>query len=74
MKAILAILMVAALAGCASRTEFGPCVGIGDEKDPHLTYKVSARNLIVGLVFWELLAPPVVVAVDEFYCPVAAKQ
>ena len=66
-------MMAIVLSGCTSHTEFGPCIGIGEEKNPNLVYKVSAQNLVVGIVFFQLIAPPVIVAIDEFYCPVGVK-
>lgn len=64
------ILLASTLSGCASRTDYGQCVGLGDKQNPNLYYKVSARNLVVGIVFIELIVPPIIVATDEFYCPV----
>lgn len=69
MKHIVIILAIL-LAGCASKTDFGPCVGINDKQDPALVYKISVRNLVVGIVFMELIAPPVYVVVDQLYCPI----
>jgi len=73
MKFLVSLMLVALLAGCTSQTHFGPCVGIADEKNPNFVYKVSAWNLVLGLVFFSLIAPPVFVVVDEFYCPVGVK-
>ena len=73
MKAFVVAMIVAALAGCTSRTEFGPCIGVGEDKDPKLVYKVSAWNLFVGFVFIEMLVPPIIVAVDQTFCPVGRK-
>jgi hypothetical protein len=73
MKAFAAVLILLALTGCTTRTEHGECVGLGDEKKPDLVYKVSARNLIICIVFLELIVPPVIVVVDDFYCPVGKK-
>jgi len=73
MKILIAIFMIGILAGCASSTEFGPCVGIGDAQNPHLIYKVSARNLIIAILGFQMIAPPVIVAVDETFCPVGVK-
>lgn len=76
MKKFLAMLLFScALVACESKTEYGKCVGMGEDelKDPNLRYKISTRNLIVGLVFIELLAPPVIVVLDKFECPVARK-
>jgi hypothetical protein len=66
----VALLLALMLTGCVSRTDYGQCVGLGDKKNPKLHYKVSANNLVVGIVFIELIAPPIIVATDEFYCPV----
>jgi len=73
-KYLLAVLVACSLvSGCRSETEYGKCVGLGDEQDPALHYKPSVRNLIVGIVFIELIAPPVIVGINEFYCPVGKK-
>lgn len=72
-KLLLISLLLLTIAGCTSSTKYGDCVGIGDEKDPSLVYKVSTWNIIVGIFGIELIAPPVIVLVDEFYCPVRKK-
>ena len=74
MKLITSLLLVLALTGCASRTEFGDCVGINDKQDPRLVYKLSIRNLIVGVVFFQMIAPPIYVVVDQLYCPVGVAK
>lgn len=74
MKSILlACVVVMVLAGCTSSTEFGPCVGIGEDKNPALQYKLSANNLVWAILGFEIIAPPVIVAVNEIYCPVGRK-
>jgi hypothetical protein len=73
MKKILAALLLAALVGCTSSTEYGQCVGAFDEKDPKLTYKVSAVNVAMAVIFFSLVAPPIFVIVDETFCPVGRK-
>ncbi len=74
MKTILAACLVAlAISGCTSATEFGPWVGVVDEKDPALVYKLSANNLVWAILGFELIAPPVVVALNETFCPVGRK-
>jgi hypothetical protein len=73
MKLLASLLVMIALCGCVSKTEFGECIGITDDKNPQLVYKVSARNVVIGIIFFEVIVPPVVVLVDETYCPVAAK-
>jgi hypothetical protein len=73
MRAILLILAVSLLAACTSKTDFGPCIGLGDDRDPKLEYKLSAWNVAMGVIFVELIAPPIFVAVDETFCPVGRK-
>ncbi len=70
-KIIVSLLSIALLSGCTSKTDFGKCVGLGEKQDPKLEYKVSGWNLFVGIVFIELILPPILVATDELYCPVA---
>lgn len=63
MKKYLAILlMILTLTACSSSTPYGDCVGIGDEdsRDPTLHYKLSAWNLAMGVIFFELIVPPIV--------------
>lgn len=73
MRTIMLLVLLATLAGCASRTQYGQCVGMADDKRPELQYKVSVRNLLVGIVFIELIVPPIIVATNEFYCPVGPR-
>jgi hypothetical protein len=74
MKNVFIIILAALfLAGCTTRTEHGPCVGLGDEKDPKLVYKVDVWNAFLGIIFVETIIVPLIVIVDEVYCPVANK-
>lgn len=74
MKKIIALCVVAmTLAGCSSSNEYGSCVGLNGDENPKLKYQYSARNIAVGIVFFELILPPVFVALDELKCPVGQK-
>jgi hypothetical protein len=72
-RIILAALVAAAVAGCTSRTDFGECIGLADDKNPALVYKLSTWNLVMGAIFFKTIVVPVVVAVDQTYCPVAKR-
>lgn len=72
MKMLLAACLIL-LAGCTSKTEFGNCVGAFDEKDPKKIYKLDIGNLVIGAVFFELIAPPIYVIADQTHCPVGNK-
>jgi hypothetical protein len=71
-KAIIVVLLIA-LVGCTSRTEYGECIGAFDDKKPDLIYKLSARNLFWGIVGFSLIAPPIFVIVDQTFCPIGRK-
>lgn len=73
MKTIISLIFIALLAGCTSSTTYGECVGLGEDKNPNLHYKVSVLNVVMAIVFSQTIVVPVVVAVDEFYCPVGYK-
>ncbi len=73
MKILLAILAVVVLSSCTERTEFGECIGAFDDKNPELIYKVSVNNVVWGILGGELIAPPIVVLVDQTHCPVGRK-
>lgn len=73
MKQVLVAAILLALAGCTSETGFGPCIGAFDDRDPALIYKVSGWNVAMGIVFFELVFPPVIVVADETLCPVGRK-
>jgi len=73
-KYLLATLIACSLiSGCRSKTEYGKCVGIDDTQDPKLEYKLSVRNVVLGCFFVETVIVPVLVLVDETYCPVGNK-
>jgi hypothetical protein len=73
LAAILLASMMVMLVGCSSSTQYGDCVGLGEEQNPNLKYRISAQNVAVGILFFSLVIPPVVVVADEFYCPVGVK-
>lgn len=72
-KTLIIVSAVAVLAGCTSHTSYGDCVGAFDEKDPKLTYHLSAWNLFLGILFFELIVPPVIIVADETSCPTGSK-
>ena len=70
MKKLVLVGCLLALAGCESRTDYGECVGLGEKQNQSLEYKLSPRNLVIGVVFVEMVIPPIIVVTDELYCPV----
>lgn len=71
---ILAALTAFSLTACTSSTQYGECVGVMDEKLPNLEYRVSTRNVVLGLLGAQLLLiPPAIVVLDELSCPIGVK-
>lgn len=68
---IVALSLV--LAGCTSSTPYGKCVGANDKEDPKLEYKYSGWNIAMGIIFVEMIAPPIIVVLDELKCPTGPK-
>lgn len=68
---LLIVVAILILSGCEKRTDYGKCVGLGESQNPSLHYKLSSRNVIVGVIFIELIIPPIIVVTDETYCPMA---
>ncbi len=73
MKSLFIVAVLIVLAGCTSSNEFGKCIGIGDERKPNLEYKISGWNVAMGIIFFEVIIPPILVLTDETFCPVGKK-
>lgn len=75
MKKLLIMLAIASiLPSCTSKTEFGNCIGVSRKKeDPSLEYELSIKNAVIGIVFFQIIAPPLYVLRDETYCPIGKK-
>lgn len=75
MKRLFAILLIAVmLAGCTTHTKYGDCVGLGDDQNKNLHYKLSGWNLAIGIIFFETVVVPIVVILDDAVCPIGPKQ
>lgn len=70
-NSILTALVVLSLtlSGCAGSNDHGECIGFWDKEDPRMEYRLSKRNVIVGIVFFETIIVPVVVALSYARCP-----
>lgn len=72
---VLTIIMLLSISGCESYRVMSdgknePCVGVLEDRNPNVKYKLSTRNLIVGFVFLEMVIPPIVILANETLCPV----
>lgn len=66
----ITLIILILLSGCVSKTSFGPCIGVLDERDPHLIYKASGWNIAMAIIFIETVFVPVIVVVDQTLCPI----
>jgi hypothetical protein len=74
-KILLIALAVMFLVGCTTRNEYGNCVGINDDdRDPALRYKLDGWNIAMAVIFVETVVAPIIVIVDETYCPIGKKE
>lgn len=60
-------------AACRSETDFGECIGVADEGDPKLVYEASVYNAVLGVIFFEMVFPPIIWLLDDFKCPTGVK-
>ena len=74
MKNLLILGALFLFTSCASRTDFGECVGVNDDRNPDLVYQVSARNVVIGVIFAEMIFPPILVILNQTFCPVGTKE
>lgn len=70
MRKLLTVLMVGTLcSSCIKHTEYGECIGVQDKAQMKKEYRLSYWNIFIGLIFSETIIVPVVVALDDVYCP-----
>lgn len=72
------LLLAVALVGCESQRTLpdgttARCIGVNEQGHASLQYELSTRNLIVGALFVEMIAPPLVVLLKEISCPIGRK-
>lgn len=67
----LMLPMLLAATACESERPLGKCVGLNGHEDTTLVYEYSATNIVIGVAFFEMVAPPILVALNELKCPIA---
>lgn len=70
---VLALSVLLVFSSCTSSNELGKCVGISQGQDPKLNYELSIWNAALGIIFFEMIIPPIMVLHHETYCPVSVK-
>lgn len=69
----LIIVGLLILSSCTSKNQYGDCIGLNQKENPKLKYQYSAGNIAVAVVFAEMVAPPIIVLLNELKCPVGEK-
>lgn len=72
MKKVLLLILLLSV-GCTSSTPHGKCVGAFEDKNPKKIYEVSTKNVILATVFFQTLFTPILVILNQTYCPVGDK-
>lgn len=72
-KLALSLSLLALFSGCTSENHLGACVGLSEPQNPKLVYAPAPENILMGIVFFEMIVPPYMVLAHEFYCPTGEK-
>ena len=67
------IVMLVLLSGCIEETKYGRCIGAFDDRDPTLIYEMSVWNVAMGIIFFEMIIPPIYVVSSATMCPEAVR-
>jgi hypothetical protein len=65
-----AMLATILMSSCTSSTPYGECVGLLEQPRPELVYEVDTGNIVLAVIFGETIIVPVIVALEEYKCPV----
>lgn len=72
-RVLFLLLVLVTVASCRGSTDYGECIGIADDGDPHLRYGMSTRNAIVSILLVETVVVPVVWLSTDARCPIARR-
>lgn len=72
-KFIAAALAALTFTSCTLSTDHGDCIGAFDEPRPDLVYDTSTWNIVMGVIFFEMIFPPLVVVLTATKCPTGKK-
>ena len=71
----LALALLLTCGACTDRVQFADgtsheCVGVTEDREPTVHYAVDKGNVVVGVLLAETIVVPIVVALDQVWCPV----
>lgn len=70
---LFTLSLLFSLSACTSSTKYGRCVGLNQAENPIYKYEYNGWNIGLAIVFAELVAPPIIVVLNESKCPVGKK-
>lgn len=70
---LLAALILLFATTYKTNTDFGECVGLGQQKVDSLVYEPNVGNILIGVVGFETLIIPAYIALTSLECPVGTK-
>ena len=73
-KLILVLSLSAFMFSCKGRSDLGECIGLTDDGESQLIYKVSVRNAFWSFVGLETIIAPILWFTDFAKCPVRIKE
>jgi hypothetical protein len=65
----LLLLLVMFMSACESSNSYGECIGAFDDPAPGTHYKLSVKNTVLAVIFFETVFVPVIVVANETRCP-----
>lgn len=75
--ALLAAALLTMMQACTSSVPINgrevPCIGAFEEPDPRYVYKANVKNIVLAIIFVEMVIPTVVIILDETRCPVSER-
>lgn len=79
MKNLVLVAMAALALGCnESKVIDGKevrCIGLERANEDHkYVYRLDTKNVVLAVIFSETIVVPVIVVLDDLYCPVALKD
>lgn len=70
MKYLRLLPLLCLVTACESQRHGIRCIGLNGKERPGVEYEYSASNIVIGIVTIEMIAPPVIVVLNELKCPV----
>jgi len=74
MKLLSTLALALALSSCTGSNNLGECIGIAEDGNPKLVYKISVRNTFWSFVGFETIIAPILWVTDYAKCPIGKRS